>query len=260
MSKDFENNDMNKEPNNFGLPEGYFEKSAGSIFNKIEWMEEHKEFPQLAQLKKDTGFIVPGNYFEELENDLELLPYPNLSVQNKEPGFIVPEKYFEQLRVNELSKVLLDEENELQQFPFLNTVQKLNAFTVDENYFKDSEQKIISALSANADAKIIKLFSLKTWYTSAAAILTITFGLWLYNHYFKIETVKDCGTLACIDKADLLKAKMQVLESIDDEELNNLVDTKKLEEKLEKKEAKDSDDKNDSLKNSETEELIDNVY
>jgi hypothetical protein len=64
MGKDFENNENNGGPNNFGLPEDYFKKSAGSIMNKIEWLEEHKAYPNLTGLKKESGFVVPALYFE----------------------------------------------------------------------------------------------------------------------------------------------------------------------------------------------------
>src|SRR4051812_4242512 len=110
MSKHPENNDFNTEPNNFGLPEGYFERSANSLFNKIEWLEEHKEFTHLSELRNlvNSGFIVPLNYFDKSESDLELIAYPDLLKQKSSVpnGFIVPENYFEDAEVNELTEVL----------------------------------------------------------------------------------------------------------------------------------------------------------
>src|SRR5258708_3521087 len=133
MSKNPENNDKNKQPNNFGLPEGYFEQSAAVIFNKIEWIEEHKEFKCLSALKKETGFIVPENYFDKSETDLELISYPNLSARKKDAGFIVPKNYFEDAEIIELEKVLLNDENELESLNKLNSIKKLNNFSVSEN-------------------------------------------------------------------------------------------------------------------------------
>ena len=78
MDKNNENNSFNSEPNNFGLPQGYFQNSANSIINKIEWVDEHKEFPFLAKLKKESGFVVPQKYFSDNETKLELLEFPKL--------------------------------------------------------------------------------------------------------------------------------------------------------------------------------------
>lgn len=269
MSKNFENNHKNQEPNQFGLPEGYFERSANSIFNKVEWIEEHKEFPQLSQLKKVSGFVVPGDYFERSEAELELLSYPVLLKYKNKSGFIVPQNYFEELEVNELAKVVsknslnnilplddtdrfvldelinnFDKEHDLAGFYKLNSIPKHNPFIVSENYFQNSAEKIIA--STKKPARIINLFgSPKLWYSSAAAVLTITIGLWIYNQYFTTAETKDCGTLACVDKSDLVKAKN--LEGLDNDQLYEIVDAKKLEEKLEGK-----DDKKNGTENSDS--------
>ncbi|MCE3229106.1 MAG: hypothetical protein K0S32_3657, partial [Bacteroidetes bacterium] len=245
MSKDFENNDLNREPNNFGLPEGYFQNSASSIFNKIEWMDEHKQYPRLSELNKESGFIVPRNYFDASESELELIDYPNLLQHKKDAGFIVPQNYFEELEVSELAKVIsqdptrsilpmnsieedelnsiskdfLEEEfkHELTGFDLLNSIEKKNSFVVSENYFESSLNKISSAVRNKEQAtrnkeqgtKVIRLFSAKIIYSAAAAMLVITLGIWIYNQYFKpVATNGDCGTLACVDKKDIIKAKI----------------------------------------------------
>ena len=76
------------------------------------------------------------------------------------------------------------------------------------------------------------------WF-AAAAVLTIVFSLWIYNAYFNQTEIidGDCNTLACIEKRELLKYK---LENLENEELYELVNTKQLEERLNKKEATDS--------------------
>jgi hypothetical protein len=256
MNKDPENNNQNNEPNNFGLPEGYFQKSAGSILNKIEWLGEHKEFPGLSELKKESGFITPANYFETSEAKLELSFYPRLLKHKNKEAFSIPENYFEEAEINELAKVLNAAENELEEFPLLNSVKKENPFRVQENYFSASAQQIIS--SVQKPAKVITLFAARTWYSAAAALIAVAIGLWLYNYFFTPVVTKDCGTLACVDKTDLVKTKN--LENLDDDQLYEIVDTKKLEEKLEKKETK-TDNKNadTSLKNISTEDLLDEI-
>jgi hypothetical protein len=273
MSKDFENNNGNKEPNNFGLPDGYFQNSAGSILNKIEWMDEHKQYPHLSSLKKETGFVAPGNYFETSEANLELLEYPNLLKYKNDSGFIVPQNYFDELEVNELSKQLSDNQNELAGFDVLNSIEKKNVFAVSENYFTSSEQKITFAIynlqsasdtstvssvgsvkSVVKESKVIHLFSTKLWYSAAAAVFAITLGIWIYNQYFKpVVAIGDCGTLACVDKKDILKAK---IESLDEEQLYKTVDTKKLEENLQN--TSKGIDKN-TPDSASTEDILDEI-
>lgn len=258
MSKDPENNNLNNEPDNFGLPGDYFQRSAASIMNKIEWLEEHKQFPRLEQLKNKPGFIVPENYFERLESKLELLDYPQLVKLGNNGGYIVPANYFENAEVRELSKVLKGEDD-LSAFSNLNSIKKENPFTVSENYFEASSQKIHA--SVQKPAKVISLFSGRVLYSAAAAIAAIILGVWIYNYYFKPVVSGDCGTIACVDKKDILKSKS--LETLDDDQLYEIVDTKKLEEKLEKKEnkqdKKEQKEADTSLNNISTEDLIDEI-
>lgn len=222
MSKDFDNNSFNSESGNFGLPESYFQKSANSIFNKVEWLQEHKDFVRLTELRNGRGFIVPDTYFETLECKLELTCSPHLLSRIKDPGFNIPKNYFEDKKVNVLGE------------------------------FTQSEQKITSAILPSV--RIVKLFHPKIWYSAAAAIFAVTIGIWIYSHYFVIDD-KDCGTLACIEKRDLLKSKN--LENLESDELYELVDSKKLEEKLGKKPTKNKADT--GLKNINAEDLLDEI-
>ncbi|MBL7921219.1 MAG: hypothetical protein JNJ40_12955 [Bacteroidia bacterium] len=263
MFENNENNELNKQSNKFGMPEGYFKKSANSIMQKIEWIEEHKAYPNLSGLKKESGFVVPVYYFNKTENKLELIEFPTLNAIDKINNFKTPAHYFESSDFS----YLLNEESELESFEKLKSIEKKNNFKVEENYFKVSEEKIATVLlNEKKEARVIKLFSSKIWY-AAAAVLTITLGLWIYNQYYKVETLQDCGTLACVDKFDLVKTKN--LEALDNDELYELVDTKKLEEKLEAKPEKKSElkkeeksekkDLDTSLKNVSEEDLLDEI-
>jgi hypothetical protein len=231
MGKDFENNDNNRKDGDFGLPEGYFEKSGRNILNKLEWLEEHKIYPRLSELKNsNSGFIVPEGYFDHSEHGLELIAYEKLSGRT-ETGFTTPLNYLEELEITELAKMLKDEENELSQFTHLNSLEKENVFSVPENYFESSAEKISAVVPEKpSEAKVIRLFGNRFWYSAAAAVVAMTLGLWIYTQYFRVKGNGDCGTLACIDKADLVKSK--VIENLDDEDVYNMVDTKKLEENL----------------------------
>lgn len=173
--------------------------------------------------------------------------YPLLSATSKQNNFEVPSSYFEELDAS------LNTGNKEEVFPILNGIQKTNSFTVPENYFHVSAEKIESQLSIKA--KVINLFSVKTWTVSAAAILVITLGFWLFSSYFS-PAEKDCGSLACIDKSELLKNKN--LENVENDELYEVVDTKKLEESLNKKQSENKKT-NDSSDQISTDDLPDEI-
>lgn len=252
MDKDHDNNSFNSESGNFGLPESYFQKSANSIFNKVEWLQEHKQFVRLSELKNGKGFIVPENYFETSECKLELIYSPHLFSRTKDPGFKIPPNYFEDKMVDALQDNLKEDENELSPNKKSHSFSKQNPFDINADYFTQSERKITAAIFPSV--RIVKLFHPKIWYSAAAAIFAIAIGVWVYSQYFSIND-KDCGTLACIEKRDLLKSNN--LENLESDELYELVDSKKLEEKLEKKPSKNKADT--SFKNISAEDLLDEI-
>ncbi|PBQ31265.1 hypothetical protein CNR22_05630 [Sphingobacteriaceae bacterium] len=250
-----ENNQFNDLPGNFGLPEGYFQKSAGSIMNKIEWQEEHKKFPRLSALKNVNAFAVPENYFSENEHQLELMDYPALKKLERVNAFSVPQNYFAELEVIELAKVLVNEENV---FPILQSFDKKNNFVIPENYFEKTEKLISEKVDPKKRAKVISLFTKKVS-LAAAAMFVVVIGLWLYNFYFvPIEPV-DCGTIACLDKQDIVKSKS--IESLDDDQLYDLVDPSALEKKLDAKKADEVKDKSQdsSINNLLEEEDLEDI-
>jgi len=88
---------MNGEKNNgegFGVPGGYFGRSAASIRNRIEWEGEHADFPVLLQSRKGDVFDVPAGYFAGNAARLENIPYPQLVSAGMKSGFVVPDNYF----------------------------------------------------------------------------------------------------------------------------------------------------------------------
>jgi hypothetical protein len=258
MDKNSENNNLNSEPNNFGLPQGYFQNSANSIINKIEWLEEHKEFPFLAKLKKESGFVVPDDYFAASEHKLELIDFPQLNALNKTHAFKTPANYFDEAEEKQFVHFYAEIDIEILGEK-LSTIPKQANFKVDDNYFGASAEKISTTLlNEKKGGRIINLFSPKIYY-AAAAILTITLCLWFYNHYFMVADTKYCGTLAFVDKIDLLKTKN--LENLDNDQLYELVDTKKLEEKLENKTntKPNKEDLDTSLNNVSVDDLLDEI-
>src|SRR3954470_3545032 len=132
--KEEENNQLNSSQDNFGLPGDYFQRSAGSIFNKIEWQDEHKEFSLLLPYKAH-GFSVPENYFDASERQLELMGFPNLNAVQKNNPFTVPLNYFERSEAVLLSEQLRDDADELRSFETLHSLSKQTHFKTAKDYF-----------------------------------------------------------------------------------------------------------------------------
>lgn len=226
MKNEAENNPSNGEEN-FSLPEGYFQRSAASLTNRIEWIEEHKSFPALNAARKNNVFSLPEGYFQSSGERLGLLDNPLLASLQRLNSFSVPENYFADAEFTLLSRLLGDEDISL--LPF----QKQSPFTVKPGYFAENEQRLKTRLEQkNHGARVIRLFGSRTW-MAAAALLLLALGFWLYRFYMTPASVKDCGTMACIDKQDLLKSKS--IENLESDELYELVNSAQLEQELEKK-------------------------
>ena len=228
--------------NEFDLPDGYFKGSKAGILNKIEWAQELETYPVLSGLKGKSGFVVPENYFNNNATELELLDLPILTSQQKKNPFQIPSNYFK----NKLSSIQnnINDADELNIYPLLNAQTKTNAFATQPNYFEQNKKKLLNITTEKTGAKIIFL-GRKTLVYAAAAVLTITVGLWIYNSFYKEQIIIDenCNTLACIEKRELLKFK---LENFDSDELLDMVNSDKLKLNLDKKEQTDSLKTNDS--------------
>jgi hypothetical protein len=248
-----ENNPLNEDQNNFDLPKNYFQKSANSIFNKVEWEEEHKDFPKLKENKKNSGFIIPENYFASNEMELELTDFPAILSVPKKDAFKVPDDFFEIAE----SKIYerLDVRSSLS---MLEEIQKQNNFKVEEGYFSENEKRLYTLLETSKPVRIINLVVKRSVY-AVAALLVVVIGIWMYDYYFTPVTVKDCGTIACVDRNDLVKSKS--LESLDEDELYEVVNSKELEKKLEQEElnTQPKNEKDSSQDDSSEEDLLDEI-
>ena len=254
MSPENENNSFSSDPNAFGLPEGYFQKSAGAILSKLEWLEEHKQFPLLQKFPRESVFQVPTGYFDRQADQLELLNTPVLASLKKQGVFSVPSDYFEERMLNELASQPGEDE------PLLALIPRENHFKVDPAYFSKNEQRLRQLLlQTEQPPRVMPLFGARTW-MAAAAVLLLTFGVWLYDFYFVPVATSDCGTVACVDKQDLLKSK--TLESLESDELYDLVNSEKLEEKLNTKSTQNSNgSQKDSShkKNNVSDDVLDEI-
>ncbi len=214
--------DMNSEsdtPNGFSMPQDYFSDSSGTILNKLVWLEEHKVYPFLSALQKETGFCIPDHYFEHQRIQTELLPYPHLTNRfGEESGFLIPPHYFETATVI---------------YPHLDGLPKANVFAVPDTYFEHTAEGL-----KPREARVIGLWTRRISY-SIAALLVWALGIWLFQSLSVTKNTKeDCGTLACIDKKDILESND--LQSVDEEHLYDLVNVKALEEKLKEEDLKNT--------------------
>lgn len=253
--EEYENNNQSNKPDKFGVPEGYFNKSAASIVNKIEWEEEHKTYPLLLKYRKSNGFSLPENYFSSSGSRLELLDYEKLLSIPRENRFSVPEGYFELSELELLGtigKVNVDEIVHSK----LSGIKQQNNFSTDETYFTANEEKLKTLLKKQQSTRVIDLFR-KNFAYAAAAVVVITFGIWSYNVFLKEQQEFDCGTIACADRLDLVNGLN--FESLDNDELYEMVDVKELEKKL-KEEVAIAIPENDSNNNNVSDEdLLDEL-
>ena len=234
----------NKDPDNqkgFGLPMDYFARSAAGILQKIEWQEEHRPYPLLQNLKQQP-FAVPPAYFETSAVRLELLEYPELS-KVKTQVFTLPENYFEN-NSSRLSQNLKTGSGEKRELPF----------SVPSGYFERSAKDILSK-NPSSSAKLIPLRR-RPLALSLAALFIIVIGVWLYQALVPEVQPEDCGTIACLDRKDLLESKS--LELMDETELYDVVNVKELERSLNKSEQTPAI-RTDSASDISDEELMDNI-
>lgn len=207
-------NDENtqQESAGFDLPADYFGSSAEALQNRLQWLEEHREFPALRMAWRETGFQTPENYFEQLDNHLEVLPYQKLQARKRETGFSCPEDYFETAAAHPIYTIVA------------NTAPS-TGFEVPEDYLN-----IPVNVSDQAIAPKIISLPLKIARYAAAAALLLSMGWWFYSKDAAPLLPKDCGGLACVDRKEIMTDK--TIEFLEEEDLNVLVDPMALEKAL----------------------------
>jgi len=113
--------------NPFVVPANYFNEMEGQIMDKIRLDEFKTSHPK-------QEFTVPDNYFNELEQNIQSRIAID-EVLNNEKGFTVPEGYFDELEQNIQSRIAIDE-----------VLNNEKGFTVPEGYFDELEQNIQSRI------------------------------------------------------------------------------------------------------------------
>jgi hypothetical protein len=215
-----EDQDIN---NGFSLPPGYGDSLARRLAERVACLEEVREYRNLHDLKGSLPFSVPDGYFA---STMEVEMVRHICALDLDSASTVPPGYFEENRdlLLLLSKITHRGGNEL-------------AFVTPPGYNKEAVAKITRTLD-DGEGKILFLGRPTRW--AMAALLTLIVGAWLFRVYRDPVETEDCGTLACIEKRDLLKSRE--IEVLNEEELLQLVDDEELENSLmeEKRNGHDS--------------------
>lgn len=223
MKSEKGNNKSKIENNPFSMPDDYFNAFSKKMMFKIELAEELKEFKILSSIDKKSPFSTPLNYFE---SKAELAEYSRLmSIRNKHV-FAVPENYFYSSASSIINK--LEVMDEVTSYPFIASVSKENSFTVPDMYFDKLSEQIVSGIKVmkqNGHGRIMQLvFNRKTVY-AIAAILVLSFGLYLYNSNADAVSA-DCNTLACLERNEIINQNHLI--NFDDDALTEIVNTEEL--------------------------------
>jgi ABC-type dipeptide/oligopeptide/nickel transport system ATPase subunit len=110
-----------------------------------KWIEE---YPTLKQVNPVNAFVVPQNYFAEMEEQvMAAIRLQGLKLPTASDGFSVPANYFDDLTQNINSRVAIEQ-----------ALTGDNAFTVPENYFEDLTQNIQSRIAVSEALSIENTF------------------------------------------------------------------------------------------------------
>jgi hypothetical protein len=210
--------------------------------HRIQWLEEHKEFPRLIESRNTSIFSVPADFFAKSEVRLELTAYPELKKIERLQPFILPAGYFDNAGVETASTLNA----------VTNKIPADKIFTIPDDYFALSAAKIKRKLSEKASGGKIISLRRRIQYSMAASLL-VAFSVWIYSSYFKESLKEDCGTMACVDRSDVLKSKN--IENLETEELYELVNTTKLEQELDDRLDNTLPKRGDSTQDEELDEL-----
>jgi hypothetical protein len=159
------------------------------------------------------GFSLPPGYEESTRKKIsdrilnleEIRDCKNLSDLHGIHFFITPDHYFEETtEVRSVISVLQHD--------------KGTSFVLPEDYFLEKNYTLPSA------AKVISFRGLATW--AAAALLVLSAGFWIWTAYKPVPQEVDCETLACVERADVLKSGE--LENLNDDDLLQLINDEEI--------------------------------
>jgi hypothetical protein len=140
--------------NPYSLPAGYFNTLPEVILKKIT-TGEAEESDVLTAAGKNVPLTVPGGYFDTLSNSI-----------------------IDKIKNNHEKKA----QSELTELsPILSNISKNNVYTVPDGYFDSLSQQITGSIHSTAgSAKVVSLFTGKTWMRYAAAVVVAVMAIGAY--------------------------------------------------------------------------------
>jgi len=170
--------------------------------------------PILFEIKnKGTGFTIPSEYFNEIENEIESKIITNSFP--KETGLKLPDNYFENFE----NKLLLQLETENKEVP--------------DNYFENIEDRVFAKIeNENKQANFFK----KYWVISAIAA-SLVLLISVYNPFKEKSNLDLAEIEAYIEDGNIELNSYELADlyelEIEDLQIENQINTEELEEYLE---------------------------
>jgi hypothetical protein len=225
-------------------------------------LNELKEIsPAVANMEAINPYTVPAGYFETLADEImakilargsETEDSPVIGVAGKVMPMDVPAGYFETLSDSILAKIKTQQEQtaseELNEIsPVLAGLTKTNVYTVPDGYFEHISDKQLALVSERKQAKVVSLFTQRSWMKYAAAasvIVMLAFGINFFfsNSGSQLESYVNIGLkdykseqqintgITNIKEADLVTYLQMTADSKDAETIASLVDETQLPE------------------------------
>ncbi len=143
----------------------------------------HKIAPLLSEISpENTGFVVPGDYFETIENEISAkFIAENFTNKQDESTFEIPLYYFDTVEDLVLAKLKVE------------ALQTSNTSALSENYFDTLENTVLNKIKENPT-----IFSLKrsiTHYLAPFAIAASLLLIFVLNSDSETPTFESIATL-----------------------------------------------------------------
>jgi hypothetical protein len=173
--------------------------------------------PILAEIqKKGSGFSIPENYFDEIENSIsDKLFTDSLS---KNSGYKIPENYFDQIENTVLSEL---------------AKKTIPSQKIPEGYFDTIEDNVFERLALENKPKVI---SLKKYWIPATVAATLLVFVSIYNPFTNRQNLEIAEIEQWIEEGNLDLNSYEIAELYTDEleniNIKNSINTHDLEEYL----------------------------
>ena len=165
-------------------------KEYNEELNQLE-----KEAPLLFSLRSKRAFQTPDSYFDLLEETLNAQALP------KTGSFLAPENYFSALEAGVLNQTSGTPSTEKMEVP--------------DGYFDKLESSILAAIEEEDESEVAsgqnerttKVFSIRRYAVSAAAVAAVLAGLFFGTDLFTPK--EECITFACLlEQTDLTEEEL----------------------------------------------------